>query len=103
MEGEKEKMDFLMDSGASISVMSDKLFPSKVAQLKPSSMVRGIRGEHMTKEGLTCEINMDCGWKGRHPIKPMPLQNPQLVILGRDFLSRYPGLLISRSLNIQVS
>ena len=89
MEGEKEKVDILMDSGASISVMSDRLFPSKVAQLNPASMVRGIGGAHMAKEELTCEINMDCGWKGQHPIRPMPLQNPRLVILGRDFLSRY--------------
>ena len=90
MNGLVERVNVLFDSGASISVMSDTILPQIVNGLKDSTVVQGIGGSQKTKEVIRCEINLDCGWKGIHDIKPTRLpNNPHLVILGRDVLSSY--------------
>ena len=85
-----QKVKILFDSGASISVMSDTILPRFVRGLKDSTVVQGIGGAQITKEFIECEIQLDCGWKGIHKIKPTKLPNhPNLVILGRDMLAKY--------------
>ena len=70
--------------------MSDQLFPSLVKNLPNTSVVRGIGGCQTTKEVINCQVTMKCGWLGSHPIKPIAMpQNPRLVILGSDFLSKF--------------
>ena len=70
--------------------MSDTIFPQIVKGLKDSTAVQGIGGSQKTKEFIQCEINLDCGWRGIHNIKPTRLpSSPHLVILGQDVLSKY--------------
>ena len=90
MDGLEQRVSVLFDSGASISVMSDTIFPQIVERLKDSTVVQGIGGSQKTKEVIRCEINLDCGWRGVHNVKPTRLpSSPHLVILGQDVLSEY--------------
>ena len=85
-----QRVKVLFDSGASISVMSDAILPQIVGRLKDSTSVQGIGGSQKTKEVIQCEINLDCGWRGVHNVKPTRLPSiPHLVILGQDVLSKY--------------
>ena len=80
----------MLDTGAKISVMSDLLFPDIVKGLGNASAVKGIGGTMWAKESVNCLLELDCGWKTHHHIKPISLpQNPKLVILVIDFLEKH--------------
>ena len=83
-------MKVLLDSGASVSVMSTTIFPTDTQDLTNSSLVHGIGGSCKAKESLICTLVLENGWTCQHPIRPTEIpHNPNLVILGRDFLQRF--------------
>lgn len=84
-------MEFLLDSGADVSIMSGKLCPPESQREidRGSTTLNGIGGKQKAGSPVTCDICFDSGWKGHHDLKPTELSKPNLVILGRDFMGKY--------------
>ena len=81
-------MDVLCDSGAGTSVMSCELFPD--VWENTGSKVHGIGGSQLVGKPVECNISLSSSWSTSHQLKPMNIaDNEALVILGRDFLSKY--------------
>lgn len=80
-------MDILLDSGASVSVMSSEIFPELFQE---SGKVSGIGGMQRVGKPVECKISISSTWSSQHSLKPMSIPGcANMVILGRDFLTRY--------------
>ena len=77
----------MLDSGSSISIISEELVPFPV---KGISVVKGVGGTQKAGKPVACSIRFNSGWNFDHPLKPMSLpDSPNLVLLGRDFMELF--------------
>ena len=83
-------MERKFDSGASTSVMSDKLFPEFNFNKGQQTLIKGVGGSQVAGEAVLREISLESGWSCKHQLKPIHFpEKPRTVLLGRDFMSQY--------------
>ena len=79
-------VQFLLDTGASTSLFS---IDSYNMEFVPSGNVMGVGGNQPIGKAIPCQIKFDT-FSFSHSVKPVLLKGEKkLVILGRDFLSKF--------------
>ena len=92
VEGVQQKgVEFLLDSGSSMSVISTDLCDS-VNIVQNAKSVLGVGGSQKVGEPVLCCFELGPYEFADYPLRPIDLPSKcRTVILGRDFMSQWGG------------